>query len=463
MRWTSSNDDVGGATSPQSAGFEKTLPYSRRDLGRPQAWVQAVDGIDFAVARGETLGIVGESGCGKSTSARLLMHLVEPDEGTIVFEGKAVGSATGRLSVRDLRRRLQMVFQDSYASLNPRLTIEDSVAFGLKAFGHSQTDAKARVAEILGMVGLEPAVFAQRYPHELSGGQRQRVNIARALAMGSRSSGPAARVGVRHSRSPFASAAGLAAAGVTGRQRAGPGHRRGRPPRLRSTGGGYARWRCSPAEPERRPIRRRHRALHGEIAERGRRAVRAAAGRRSRCAWSFPARNRIMAGARAHDAWWSRRPSAQRQPDHRRLRARPRAAASAAVPGRVTARMAAAARTACCATARCRSPSTAGCPRRAVRRWLGPAARPDAAAGPPRRPGARAQCSDARRRAAPGVDEIVGARAASASPRSGPRWAGSRSDGHVVRGALGGWERAAMQARATVRPLRGGCRSLGAM
>ncbi len=167
-------------------GLKKHFPILGGLLGRPQAWVQAVDGIDFAVARGETLGIVGESGCGKSTSARLLMRLVEPDEGRIAFEGKDVGSADGQLSVRDLRRRLQMVFQDSYASLNPRLTIEDSVAFGPKATGTTQSEAKKRVADILRMVGLEPNVMAQRYPHELSGGQRQRVNIARALAMGPR-------------------------------------------------------------------------------------------------------------------------------------------------------------------------------------------------------------------------------------------------------------------------------------
>ena len=167
-------------------GLKKHFPIRGGLLGRPQAWVQAVDGIDFAVARGETLGIVGESGCGKSTSARLLMHLVEPDEGTVEFEGKAVGTAAGRLSVRELRRHLQMVFQDSYASLNPRLTIEDTVAFGLKALGHASADTKRRVAEILRLVGLEPAMFAQRYPHELSGGQRQRVNFARALAMGPR-------------------------------------------------------------------------------------------------------------------------------------------------------------------------------------------------------------------------------------------------------------------------------------
>jgi oligopeptide/dipeptide ABC transporter ATP-binding protein len=155
-------------------------------LGRPRAWVQAVDGVDFTVHSGETLGIVGESGCGKSTTARLLMHLIEPDDGTISFDGRAVGAVIGGLSVRDLRKHVQLVFQDSYASLNPRLTIEDTVAFGLKAHGVKESEAKRRVADILGLVGLEPGIIGQRYPHELSGGQRQRVNVARALAMGPR-------------------------------------------------------------------------------------------------------------------------------------------------------------------------------------------------------------------------------------------------------------------------------------
>ena len=143
--------------------------------------VRAVDGVDFDVFKGETLGVVGESGCGKSTTARLLMHLIEPSGGEIVFDGETVG--TPELSLREYRRQVQMVFQDSYSSLNPRLTIEDSVAFGPQVHGVSRREAIDRARDLLTRVGLEPRRFAERYPHELSGGQRQRVNIARALAL----------------------------------------------------------------------------------------------------------------------------------------------------------------------------------------------------------------------------------------------------------------------------------------
>lgn len=144
--------------------------------------VQAVDGVSFSVERGETVGIVGESGCGKSTTAKLLMHLISPDEGAILFEGRRVGSRSD-MTVRDLRQKMQMVFQDSYASLNPRASILDVIAFGPRAHGQSRAAARRRARELLAQVGLEPDRFANRFPHELSGGQRQRVNIARALAL----------------------------------------------------------------------------------------------------------------------------------------------------------------------------------------------------------------------------------------------------------------------------------------
>lgn len=142
--------------------------------------VRAVDGVDFKVLKGETLGVVGESGCGKSTTARLLMHLIEPSAGEIVFDGETVGSPA--LPLREYRRQVQMVFQDSYSSLNPRLTIQDSIAFGPQVHGVPKREALTRARDLLARVGLEPRRFAERYPHELSGGQRQRVNIARALA-----------------------------------------------------------------------------------------------------------------------------------------------------------------------------------------------------------------------------------------------------------------------------------------
>jgi peptide/nickel transport system ATP-binding protein len=143
--------------------------------------VRAVDGVSFSVAKGETLGIVGESGCGKSTTARLLARLIEPDSGEVVFDGEGVGQYGG-LALRDFRRKLQMVFQDSFASLNPRLTVLESIAYGPKVHGVPRAEALSRSRALMARVGLEPEVMGARYPHELSGGQRQRVNIARALA-----------------------------------------------------------------------------------------------------------------------------------------------------------------------------------------------------------------------------------------------------------------------------------------
>jgi peptide/nickel transport system ATP-binding protein len=151
-------------------------------FGGPPPRVQAVDGVSFELAPGETLGIVGESGCGKSTTARLLMQLMTHDAGEVILKGRKVGQPGG-ISVRDMRHLMQMVFQDSYASLNPRLTIEESIAFGPKVRGASLADAREKARKLLQQVGLDPNLFIRRYPHELSGGQRQRVNIARALAL----------------------------------------------------------------------------------------------------------------------------------------------------------------------------------------------------------------------------------------------------------------------------------------
>jgi peptide/nickel transport system ATP-binding protein len=144
--------------------------------------VLAVDGVSFELAKGETLGIVGESGCGKSTTARVLMRLMDPDSGDVLVKGRQVGTPTG-MSIRDMRYLVQMVFQDSYASLNPRMTIEETIAFGPRAQGVPLDEARKRARDLLGQVGLDPNLFIRRYPHELSGGQRQRINIARALAL----------------------------------------------------------------------------------------------------------------------------------------------------------------------------------------------------------------------------------------------------------------------------------------
>jgi peptide/nickel transport system ATP-binding protein len=171
------------APSPLLAveSLKKYFPIRGGLTNRVRATVHAVDDVSFSVSKGEILGIVGESGCGKSTTARLLMHLIRPDHGRIVFSGETIGR--GGLSVERLRRQMQMVFQDSYSSLNPRLPVVDSIAFAPRMHGLAQGKAKTRARDLLDRVGLSPVQFAERYPHELSGGQRQRVNIARALAL----------------------------------------------------------------------------------------------------------------------------------------------------------------------------------------------------------------------------------------------------------------------------------------
>jgi peptide/nickel transport system ATP-binding protein len=147
-----------------------------------QAWVKAVDGVSFDVQRGEILGIVGESGCGKSTTARLILRLTEPDTGVVRFEGQDIRIASS-VELKAFRRQVQMVFQDPYSSLNPRMNIEDAVAFNVLVHGYSRHDARAKAWDVLNKVGLRAEQFGRRYPHELSGGQRQRVNIARALVL----------------------------------------------------------------------------------------------------------------------------------------------------------------------------------------------------------------------------------------------------------------------------------------
>ena len=144
--------------------------------------VQAVDDVSFSILPGETLGLVGESGCGKSTVGRTLLRLQEPTSGEIFFEGKDI-VGLGADEMRALRREMQIIFQDPYASLNPRLSIQSIISEPLKIHGISnKTEQRERVADLLGKVGLDPA-YMKRYPHEFSGGQRQRIGIARALAL----------------------------------------------------------------------------------------------------------------------------------------------------------------------------------------------------------------------------------------------------------------------------------------
>jgi peptide/nickel transport system ATP-binding protein len=179
--------DRGGTAQPMLIAnrLKKYFPIRGGILQGRLGEVKAVDDVSFSVLKGETLGVVGESGCGKSTLARLLMHLIATDSGDLIFDGESVDTPSG-LSLRELRRNMQMVFQDSYSSLNPRLPIQDSIAYGPRVHGMSRIDARKLARDILAKVGLRPEQFGARYPHELSGGQRQRVNIARALALNPR-------------------------------------------------------------------------------------------------------------------------------------------------------------------------------------------------------------------------------------------------------------------------------------
>ena len=162
-------------------GLKKYFPVRRGFFQRIGGWVKAVDGMAFEIEQGKTLGLVGESGCGKSTVARLVLKLLEADEGRIVYQGRDI-SMSSEKDVKPLRKEMQIVFQDPYGSLNPRMTAGQSIEEGLRILGIPRGKREERVERLLETVGIS-ARNADRYPHEFSGGQRQRIGIARALSV----------------------------------------------------------------------------------------------------------------------------------------------------------------------------------------------------------------------------------------------------------------------------------------